>query len=130
MLWHHLITRELLTSCYDTVEYGWEVDSILYMNRRTRSRLHLAEVISRAAAPHGITLPTTDGALAFTLRFHQDTPTTTRGGTLTQTGDGRLGWVIGDGRTIESTGSHLTLIRSPEAARYTTAYRFPAITNN
>lgn len=129
MLWHHLITQDVLFSCENIVENGWEVDSLLTLNGGAEDRLHIAEVISRAAARYGVTIPTTDEALAFELRFRKDTPNPRLTGGLTQTHDGRLGFNIGNGRTVESSGKSLTIITSPELTRYATGYRFQNITS-
>lgn len=122
MIWHHLLTRDLLEACETTVRHGWEVDALLEDGGGATSRLHVAEVIARSAAAKGLALPPEDGALLFVLRFY--TTPTWDGGTILALGDGRLGYNVGDGRVIESTGRALTLLREP-GDRYTTGYRIP-----
>lgn len=127
-LWHHLLTRDIILACETTVTSGWEVDALL-TEHGVEARLHLAEVLSRAGAQHGLVLPTLDGALAFRLRFAGHPVTTSVGGTIMRTPDGRLAYNLGDGRTIESSGLALTIIDKPDTTRYVTGYRLTGVTN-
>lgn len=129
MLWHHMLTRDVLEACSTSVRHGWEVDAMLDANGGATARLHLAEVLSRAAAPHGVVLPPTDGALLASLRFHPLPASTWSGGTLTTTRGGLLGYILGDGRAVESTGQSLTIITHP-GGRYTRGYRHPNISHH
>lgn len=126
-IWHHLLTHDVITACETVVEHSWEVDSLLE-EYGAEARLHLAEALSRAAAQHNLVLPPTDGALAFRLRFAKHPITTRVGGTIMRTADGRLGYNIGDGRTVESSGRSLTIITKPDTARYVTGYRLTSVT--
>jgi hypothetical protein len=127
-LWHHLVGTAMLDAVEDVVHFGWEVDSLRITNAADSSRLHIAEVLSRTAAGHGIPLPPEDARLMFRLRSEQVPIDLNRGGCLTATFTGELGWVLGDGTTIESTGPHLTHVLMPDPKRYRTQYRVPALT--
>lgn len=129
-LWHHLISTAMLEAVEDVVHYGWEVDSLLTLSRAETGRLHVAEVLSRVAAGHGLTVPPTDTRLIFRLRPYQTPVDLARGGCVTATHDGRIGWNLGDGTSIESTGEHLTHVLRPDPTRYRTQYRIPGITTH
>lgn len=127
-LWHQLLTTDIIDACELVVAEGWEADSLLTLNGGAPGRLHVAEVLSRAAARHDLILPPDDGALAFRLRFSRDKVNPNLGGALSRTPDGRLAYHLGDGRVVESTGNTLTVIRRPTADRYTVTYRLPGVT--
>lgn len=127
-LWHHLISAAMLEAVEDVVHFGWEVDSLRMTSRTDSKRLHVAEVLSRAAAAHQITLPPEDSRLMFRLRASQVPIDLRRGGCVTATFGGEIGWILGDGTTIESTGPHLTHVLQPDPKRYRTQYRVPGLT--
>lgn len=128
MIWHHLITGPLLQTCEWVCQHGWEIDSLLEDNGGHTGRLHISEVISRAAATQGLVLPTTDELLLFRARRAATPVTLTSSGALLITADRRLAWPIGDGRTIESIGTSLSILTAPDTHRYSDAYLIPGIT--
>lgn len=126
MIWHHLITHTILDAATLTFTTGTALD--VELGETAAARLNLAEVISRAAAKHNITLPPTDAALATRLNRHRAPTVTLRTtGCVLYTGTGRAAWPLGDGRTVESAGTTLGIIERPEPGRYTHAYRVPQI---
>lgn len=129
MIWHQLLTLTLLEATTLKVKEGWEVDNTLTLDDTHTDRLHLAEVISRAAAAHDLDIPATDDLLLYRYRHRGHPPTTRVGGLILTVPDGRTAWTVGDGRTIESIGKTLTLITHPEPTRYTRAYTLPGISH-
>lgn len=129
MLWHHLLTRDVIESCETTVRYGWEVDALLDATGGPGGRLHVAEVISRSAAARGLSLPVDDAVLLSTLAPYAIPPEQWSGGTILAAPGRRVAYALGDGRTVESTGHSLTILQNM-GERYTTGYRVPTLTHH
>lgn len=129
MFWHHMLTRDVIEAAETTVRHGWEVDALLEDNGGALARLHLAEVLARSAARQQLTLPAEDPALVFSLRFYPVSPHRWHhGGSLVVTDTGLVGYALGDGRVVESTGPSLCIVREP-GNRYVAGYRHPTITH-
>lgn len=127
MIWHHLITGPLIETCEWVCESGWEIDSLLETAGGPTGRLHVSEVISRAAATQGLVLPGTDELLLYRASLTAAPVTLRTSGIVLTTPDRRVAWPIGDGRTIESTGASLAILTNPDTRRYSDAYRLPGI---
>lgn len=128
MLWHHLLTRDIIEACETTVRYGWEVDSLLESSGVV-DRLQVAEVIARAASVHGLHLPAQDVSLLASIRYYAVPRHQWTGGTVLATPTGHAAYALGDGRTVESTGRGLSILREP-GTRYVGGYRIPATTHH
>lgn len=128
MLWHHLLTRDIIEACQDTVRHGWEADALLEANG-VEARLHVAEVLARAGAPHGLNLSPVDAILLSSLRYYTLDSAQWSGGTILRTPAGHAAYALGDGRVVESTGKTLTIVREP-GSRYVAGYRIPITTHH
>lgn len=128
-IWHNRLLYALLGAVEVHVTHGWEVDSLLSDGEEEEARLHVAEVLSRAAAARTLVLPPTDPVLLYRLGPYRVPVDILRGGTVTATATGRIGYNIGDGRTIESVGHHLAMVARPDPARYARQYTLPGVTH-
>lgn len=128
-IWHNRLLYALLGAVETHLTHGWEVDSMLTLGEQESARLHVAEVLSRAAAARTLVLPPTDPVLLYRLGPYRVPVDIMRGGTVTATADGRVGYNIGDGRTIESIGPQLALVNRPDPTRYARQYTLPGVTH-
>jgi len=127
-VWAGLIVSRVLHLADSLVPTGKDADALLAAT--PGPRLELAEALGQAAAAQGVEIPRTDDHLRLFLaaRNAGTAVDLTARGVVVGLADGRLGLTIGRGRVVESHGTGLTAVISPEPGRYVEAFAVPGLT--
>ena len=123
MIWGHLLEAQLLTAADSITGMGGDVDDLLSVWEGPR--LTVGEVLAMEGDRWGLSFPREDDQWVGWLA-RRGTPSVGAGRVLVL-GDGRLGWSLRGGRTIESYGPSLTVVTDPGDGRYTASYRVPGV---
>lgn len=126
-VWAGLIVSRVLHLADTLVPAGADADALLAAT--PGPRLEVAEALGQAASAQGVQIPFVDDHLRmFLAARNTGTPVDLEArGLVVGTADGRLGLTVGRGRVVESHGSGLTVVISPEPGRYVEAFTVPGL---
>lgn len=126
-VWSGLISSRVTRFAEHVIDTGAEVDALLDV--ATGPRLELAEVVGRALGANGASLPLSDSKALNVLSTRGEPVAVdlARSGYLLALADGRAGYSIGGGRSVESRGDKLAIVLAPEPGRYIAAYALPDV---
>lgn len=126
-VWSGLISTRVTLHAGQVVDTGAAVDERIAT--LDGPRLEVSEVIARALEANGESLPLNDEQTIAVLaaRGAAADVDLRRSGYLLALADGRVGFSIGGGRTVESSGDELAIVLDPEPGRYVGAYALPGV---
>lgn len=127
-IWSGLITARVTRFAQHVIDEGGEVDDRIAAH--DGPRLEVSEAVARAAEGYGISLPLSDESMRVALedRGAARPVNLDVSGLIVWLPDGRAGFSLGGGRTVESRGDQLCVITEPTAGRYAAAHALPEVT--